>query len=341
MVGGIASLIASLKIAKYLKKFHSYPFTLFITLLEIASLLLFAYFKNPYSLAFFFVTHLVLQSLLYVCLNLFVESFSQYARIGSIRGMFLTIFNLGILVSPLIGGRILASYSFEAVYLVATLTLIPFILLSKHYLSHIKEPAYKNVDMLSALKKVRANKGLKGVLIAALITECFYAVMVIYSPLYLQSIGIPLTTYLSSIMPFVLIPLVLLPYELGFLADTKLGEKEILIGGLLLLALTVFLCVIIKTTNPLVWVAVLLTSRIGAACVETMSFTYYFKKIDKEDASLTALFSNTRAVASILVGFIGLAVSPLLTHYPELMFIILGCAILWCISYVTPIKDTL
>jgi hypothetical protein len=72
-----------------------------------------------------------------------------------------------------------------------------------------------------------------------------------------------------------------------------------------------------------------------------MAFTYYFKKINKEDASLTALFSNTRPMASILVGGIGALVAPIMVVRPEIMFIILGCGILWCISYVLPIEDTL
>ena len=83
-----------------------------------------------------------------------------------------------------------------------------------------------------------------------------------------------------------------------------------------------------------------LHSRIGAAAVETMAFTYYFKKVNAEDASLTALFTNTRASATIIVGALGVVMAPLLHNRPQLIFIILGCAILWSISYVLPIKDT-
>jgi MFS family permease len=184
------------------------------------------------------------------------------------------------------------------------------------------------------------DKNLRGVLIAAFTVECFYAVMVIYSPMYLQTLGISLSIYMISILPFALLPLVVLPYELGFLADTRFGEKELLVGGLLILTVTTFLCVILTSSNPLVWTMLFVVSRIGSACVETMAFTYYFKKINKEDASLTALFSNTRPAAAVVVGAVGVLVSPLMVVRPELMFIILGCAILWCISYVLPIKDT-
>ena len=172
------------------------------------------------------------------------------------------------------------------------------------------------------------------------IVQCFYSVMVIYSPIYLATIGIPLTVYLSFILPLTLIPLVLLPYELGLLADTRFGEKELLLIGLLILAVTTFLCVIVTTPDPRVWVLIFLISRVGAACVETMAFTYYFKKVGPEDASLTALFSNAFSIATVLVGGVGIAIAPFLVVRPQLMFVILGCAILWSITYVLPMRDT-
>jgi MFS family permease len=323
-----------------MKKFHTYQFTAGLVISEIISVVAFGYTSNPYFLTIFFVSHCVLQILLYICLNMFVESFSKHAETGSVRGLFLALLNIGILISPVIGGTILSHYSFFALYFIAALMLIPFLFLLNHYLSHIKEPAYHTVDTFGALKIAWRNRSLKAVLIAAFIMECFYSTMIIYSPIYLESIGISLSVYLAVILPFALLPLVLLPYELGFLADTRFGEKEILIGGLLLLAFTVFLFVIVTSSNPVVWIIILVLSRIGAACVETMAFTYYYKKISPRDASLTALFSNTRAVSTIVVGSLGVVISPFLYNKPQLIFAILGCAILWSVSYVLPMKDT-
>ena len=164
--------------------------------------------------------------------------------------------------------------------------------------------------------------------------------MIIYSPLYLATIGINLTVYLTVIIPFALIPLVVLPYELGYLADKKYGEKELLIAGLLILAVTTFLVVIVRSPNVAVWIVILLSSRIGAACVETMAFAYYFKKVGPEDASLTALFTNTLSFATISVGALGILIAPFLVERPQLIFIILGCAILWSVWYVAPMRDT-
>lgn len=340
MIGSISALIASIHVAKYIKRFHTYQFTVGLAALEILSVIAFGYTSRLYLLALFFVIHFILQTLLYVCLNIFIESFSKHAQTGSVRGLFLTLLNAGILVSPVIGGTVLSHYTFTMLYLVSALTLVPFIFLLRQYFMHISEPAYHSVDLFEALKSAWRKRSLRTALVAALTIQCFYAVIVIYSPIYLQFIGVSLSTYMAVILPFALLPLVLLPYELGYLADTRFGEKEMLIGGLSILAFTVFLCVIVTSPNPLVWIAIFVLSRIGAACVETMAFTYYFKKIGPEDAALTALFSNTQAAATILVGGIGILISPLLNQRPQLIFIVLGCAILWCISYVLPMRDT-
>jgi MFS family permease len=144
---------------------------------------------------------------------------------------------------------------------------------------------------------------------------------------------------MTYILPVALIPLVALPYELGFLADSKHGEKNILITGLLIMTITTFLCVIITSSNPLIWAMLLFTSRVGTSLAETMAHTYFFKRVGPEETSLTALFMNLRGVAIIVVGSVGFVIAPLLTTRPQLMFIILGCVILWGISNVLTMKE--
>ncbi|MEZ0209223.1 MAG: MFS transporter [Candidatus Paceibacterota bacterium] len=340
MLGSIVALLGSMHVAKYIRRFHTYGFTMGLVIAEIVITIAFGVTKSVYLLAPFFITHFLLQTLLYICLNVFIESFSKHAETGSIRGLFLVLLNIGILISPMVAGAILSIASFSALYIVASCMLIPFLFLVRIYLYHIEEPAYESVDMLQAFRVAWRNKNIRAALIAEFMVQCFYAVMIIYSPIYLATIGISLTVYLTLILPFALIPLVVLPYELGYLADTKYGEKELMIGGLLILAVTTFLCVIITSSNPAVWIVVLIGSRIGAACVETMAFAYYFKKVGPEDASLTAVFSNTLSFATIIVGALGILIGPFLVERPQLMFLILGCAVLWSISYVLPMKDT-
>jgi MFS family permease len=340
VAASLLALIASLSVSRSIKKFHTYQFTFCIGLTEILVVLLFGYTENQYLLPLLFVIHFVLQILLFICLNVFIESFSAHAKIGSIRGLFLAILNLGILISPLIAGTILSLTSFSTLYTIAAIILVPYLFFLHHYLHHVKEPAYHSVDVFKAASKALRDKNLRAAVIAEFVVQSFYAVMIIYSPLYLTALGISLTHYLSIILPLALLPLVILPYELGLLADRKFGEKEMLIIGMLILVVTVFLCVLITTPDLRVWTLVLLASRIGASLVETMAFSYYFKKVDVHDPSLTALFVNMHGLGTLTVSAVGVLVAPFLGERPQLMFVILGCAILWSISYVLPMKDT-
>ncbi len=340
VIASLFTLLASIHVTKYIKYFHTYNFTMGLVISEIIITLAFALTHNPILIGLFFMVHFCLQTLLYICINVFVETFSKNTETGSVRGIFLVLLNLGILISPIIGGIVLSLSSFTALYVVATATLIPFMFFLHRYLHHAKEPAYHSIDMLSAFTKAWRNKDLRGAMVAQLAIECFYAVMVIYSPIYLASLGIPLVVYLTIILPFALLPFILLPYELGWIADTKLGEKELMILGLIIVSISLFLMVIVTSPNIFIWIALLVFSRIGAACVETMTNTYYFKKIQAEDTSLTALFSNLRSVAIIMVGTLGFFISPFLVVYPQIIFIILGCAVLASILYIIPIRDT-
>jgi MFS family permease len=340
VIGSILALIASLSISKSIKQFHRYEFTFVIALAELFVVALFGHSENHYLLPIFFIIHFILQILLFISLNVFIESFSAHAKIGSIRGLFLAILNLGIFVSPLIGGVILSVFSFSMLYTISALTLVPYLYFLHTYLHHIKEPAYHTVNVFKAATQAFKNKNIRAAIIAELVVQSFYAVMIIYSPLYLTALGIPLTTYLTIILPIALVPLVILPYELGMLADKKYGEKEMLIIGLLILTLTTFITVILTTKDIRVWTLLFVASRIGASFVETMAFSYYFKKVDIRDPSLTALFINMHGMGTLLVSLVGVIVAPFLGERPQLMFIILGCAILWSISYVLPMKNT-
>jgi MFS family permease len=340
LVGSALALIASIGIAKSIKRVHTYEFTFGVAIAEIIVITLFGRTNNFHLLPVFFVIHFVLQTLLYICLNIFIESFSKHAQIGSIRGLFLAILNLGILVSPIIGGMILAASSFATLYTVAALTLVPFLFCLHTFLHHIPDPAYHEINLFEAARKAFKNKNLTAAIVAEFVVQAFYATMIIYSPIYLRTLGIPLTAYMTIIIPIALLPLVILPYELGLLADRKFGEKEMLIIGLLVLTVSTFLCVITTTGNILAWTLIFLVSRIGASFVETMAFSYYFKKIEKEDSSLTALFVNMNGLATLTTAGVGVLVSPFLVNHPQLIFIVLGCGILFSISYVLPMKDT-
>ncbi len=338
--GSLITLLVSLHLAKYIRRFHTYNFTQTVVIAEIFATLALAITHNPFFIALFFIAHFVLTALLYTTLNTFVESFSPHHEVGMIRGIFLTVLNLGILISPFFGGEILARSGYETLYIVAACVLIPFIFFLHRFMHQIPDPHYTKIEIFEAFNRARKDRDLGPVLLALFILECFYGVMVIYSPLYLGALGISLPIYLTSIIPVALLPLVILPYELGILADTKLGEKELLITGLLLMATMCMIAALVTSSNIFVWIVILTLSRVGAALVETMAFSYYFKKISSKDIGLISVFTNIRSVAVITVPLVGIIISPLVVTYPGLMFVLLSIMLLYAALRTVPLHDT-
>jgi MFS family permease len=332
--------MVSLHVTRYIKKFHTYRFTQAIVFAAFLVTIAFALTDSPFWLAVFFVAHFTLTVLMYVSINTIVESFTPHDETGMTRGIFLTLLNLGILVSPFFGGAILARSGYASLYIVAAFILVPLMILLHSYMRHVPDPHYTKIELVEAFRRGWADKNIKAVLIATFLLESFYAVMVIYSPLYLGGLGIPLTVYLTAILPVALLPLVVFPYELGILADTKLGEKELMIAGLLIMSGMSMIAAVTTSSSFIVWIIILTLGRVGAACVETMVFSYYFKKVNAADISLISLFSNMRTLATIAVPLIGAFVSPLFVIYPALMFVLISIMLLYGAFKVLPLHDT-
>ena len=252
-ISSFFTILVSLRIAKYIRRYHTYKFTQGIVIAEIFITLAFALTHNPFLIALLFITRFILTVLIYISLNTFVEAFSPYSEVGKIRGVFLTILNLGILISPFFSGEILALSGYSALYIIAALFLIPFSFFLHKYTDQIPDPKYERIEVIDAFNYARKDKNLNPVLFALFLLECFYGVMVIYSPIYFVSIGISLPVYLTAILPIALIPLVVLPYELGVLADTKIGEKELLITGLLLMSVMMMVMALVTSSSIFVW----------------------------------------------------------------------------------------
>ncbi len=110
-----------------------------------------------------------------------------------------------------------------------------------------------------------------------------------------------------------LIPFVILQYPVGFLADKKMGEKEMLIFSIIFMAISSGVIYFISSSNIWIWAAVLLATRIGASMLEVLRDSYFYKKIDGHDIDLINFFRTSMPVGYILATGISF---PLLLFFP-------------------------
>ncbi|MBD3359492.1 MAG: MFS transporter, partial [Candidatus Buchananbacteria bacterium] len=168
--------------------------------------------------------------------------------------------------------------------------------------------------------------------------QFFYAVMVIYTPIYLnQTIGLP-WDQLGIIFTVMLIPFILIEYPAGYLADKYWGEKELLTIGLFIIIISLILIFLVETKSIIIWALLLFLTRIGASLLEIMSDTYFFKKINHNDIALINSYRSTRPLAYIFAPFIfGLILYIFPVHY---VFLFLAAIVSTGLYFSLTLKDT-
>jgi len=245
------------------------------------------------------VIYLILSSIQWVMLDIIVESFSTDKMSGRIRGLHLTIFNLGFLFGPFVSTYIVEKSGFNGVFLSALVLncfVFVFALMGFRGINHKFEQRLKVSQMIS---KVFKKKDILRIYYISFVLEFFYALMVIYTPIYLRDLGYTWES-IGLIFTIMLAPFVLVQYPMGILADKRTGEKEFLVFAIVIMAISTVSIYFISTGSVLIWASILFTTRIGAALVEILRDSYFFKRVDAYDVDIINFFRTSLPMAYII-----------------------------------------
>ncbi|MEX0910236.1 MAG: MFS transporter [Candidatus Paceibacterota bacterium] len=285
--------------------------------------------------------------LLKYVLDLYLESLSDDADTGGIRGTILTAINFGWISSPLFIGLILgANNNYPLAYLASSVAVIPFFLIALLTFKPLTQTETKNILPQSIKQtfkgiwqaKTGSEKDLHNVLAVDFVINFFYVFAFIYLPIYLnQHIGLPWSS-IGVIFTIMLLPFIFLQYPLGRLADKKLGEKEIMTTGLIVLALATMAISLLDSQNIALWAIILLLGRAGLAAAEISKESYLFKHITSNDRNILSLSRMMFPISYI----IGPTIATGLLYFIDLkyIFIFVGLVILYGVRYSLTIVDT-
>ena len=162
--------------------------------------------------------------------------------------------------------------------------------------------------------------------------------MVLYIPIYLnQNIGLEWSA-ISLIFTVMLLPFVIFGLPAGKIADKWLGEKEIIITGIILMFITTGMIFFVNSNSIVLWALLLFIGRTGAAIFEAMQEAYFFKHVTGDDLDLINLFRDLRPMAWL----IGTGISVIILHfYPvQYIFIFLALILFFSLWPAITIKDT-
>lgn len=294
---------------------------------------------NPVLQLISFTLFLFINFLVIFEMDVFLDHFSDDSKTGQIRGLFFTLINLTWAVSPLIAGFIIGAQSMLTVYAVGITSVLASLLIVLLFLRKTifeKRPIH---NMKQSYFAAWQNSDLRNIFSLSTMLHIGYVVSMIYLPLYLYTtigfswIEIGLLILIANI------PFLVLGYPIGYLADTYLGEQELLITGLIIAALGTIGFSLITAPHFIAWAIVFLISRIGMSMIETTTESFLFKNIEHDDTETLSIQRNAIPVGYLVGPLIGFMVS-LFTESYEPIFIILAGLFICAIYPASQLNDT-
>jgi len=342
-IGALLSVILMSQISKLIKAYGNIKVLVSSAALAIFVLILLALAKSVTVIISTFIIYYCLGFFIRYTLDVYLENISDDKNTGLIRGFYLTFLNTAWLISPFLASRLVVNGDFWKIYVVAAMSLLPLIAIASVFLYEQKDLKYDGQSIFPQLRRLwrgenQTDRCIRRILAVDFLLCLFYAVMVIYMPLYLhEHLGLPWNE-LGLVFTIMLVPFVILELPLGRIADRWMGEKEILMGGLVITGLSTSVLAFIPSASWLVWAGLLFITRVGAAGIEVMKEAYLFKKIDGSDTSLISL-SRIIVPFSYLVG--PLFVSLILLFFDfNYVFFFLGLLVLSGLFFTAKLKDT-
>lgn len=337
-LGSLFTIATLSFIPRILRRFGNYASTLFFALIEIILLLVLPFFSDPILVALVFIAHVNMIAMLFFNFDVFTESNSKDETTGKTRGVFLTTMNFATVLGPLLAGLFVSDSEFSKVYSLSAIFMLPVLLVVATHFKKFQDPPYREFRFGEATRKIWKNKDIHAIFVVNFLLQLFYSWMIIYAPVYLNTRMGFSWGEIGTIFGIMLLPFVLFELPLGEIADKRLGEKEILVAGFFVMALSTFSLSFIETGTIVIWVILLFFTRVGAAAVEIMSETYFFKKIDASDANTLSFFRHTRPLAFVAGPIVA---SVFLSFFDiKYLFLILGLLMLCGIRYALLIEDT-
>ncbi len=340
-IGSIGSLLFFMILPSILKRLGNFVTTILLMVISIFTLAMTGVGVSSILVITGIVLYLVINPLIYLNLDIFSETLigKNEGQTGHVRGLTLSLMSLAALLAPLTISYVVgAGDNLSQLYFIAIGVGAVFSVVVISKFKHFVDPLYHRIKLRPLLRQCFHNRAIKLVLSTHFLLQIFFTWTVIYFPLYLASeINLPWST-IGGIIAAGLLAYVVCEYPIGIIADNYYGEKEMMAFGFLILALAVAAISFMTTTEMVPWMALMFISRVGASLVEVTTESYFFKKVDGDDANLMSVFRLTRplsVLAGSLLGSLCLAIMPF-----NLAFLVLACVMVIGLFITLGIEDT-
>lgn len=327
-----------LNISRILERIGIYKFVIYSIGVEFLAVSGMIASSLHFLVGMYFLMHTVNISLLLFGMDVFVQDFAKdSSKTGSIRGTYLTITNITIMISPAIVALLLIHNVYGYVYFLSSVLLIPMYYIMTRF-KNVKIDPVKRILAKDTLIAYIKDKDLYNIFISQFLLQFFYAFMVVYTPIYMNKyIGFSWPE-IGSIFTIMLIAFIIFELPVGELADDKYGEKEFLTIGFIITGLSTLFLSFLTVRSFWMWAAALFITRIGASFIEISTDTYFFKKVGGDRSDIISFYRITRPL-SFIAG--PLLATILLQFIPfQYTFIVIGSIMIIGAHYSLALTDT-
>lgn len=338
-VGAFMSLIYLTNLPRILNKFGLFETLRTASAVYILMIIGMLVINNDALLQLSYIGYYVAGAALFLTVDVLVEHYSKTETTGNTRGLYLAIYNFAFMIAPFVAGLIVDESSFKAVYLLSGISIVIMNYFFVYEFQKLKVfPKHSKSDFFGNIMALIKNKNLFHVYHVNFLLNFFFALMIIYMPIFLyQNIGFGWQE-IGLMFAIMHIPYILLEIPLGNLADKLLGEKEIMAAGLIVIGFSTIFLGFINNSSFWVWALVLSVTRIGASMIQVTTESYFFKKIKRDDTDMISVFRNTTYLSMLVAPVLATAILSFAT-YREL-FIILGIIMMFGLISNHKIEDT-
>ena len=337
-VSSLLALILLSKSSSILKYFGNKRLTMRLLIVNMLALTGMITSQNPYVIGASFIAFMSTNSLIYLCLDIFIEHYSDKEKVGRNRGIFLTVVSVSWMISPLITSFLMTREGgYNAIYILALIAAAIMTIGLLFSIKTFKDSVYKKTPFLETYKFLKTNPHMMAITIINFLLQFFYAWMVVYTPIYLHNhIGLD-WGQIGIIFTAMLAPFVIFSLPVGILIDKyHVKKRTLLYVGFIVMIISTFAISIITTKNIYLWAAILFLTRTGASIIETTSEIYFFTHTGEEDAYLLGVFRDMSPVAYIIAPIIATAIFIDLPF--QYLFAILGIILLAGFYYIPKLK---
>lgn len=322
-----------------LRRFGNYRVLRAVLWANLAAILVLAWAPSAWAAGVAFVLAFTAGIIANFLIDIFVEAASRNADTGKLRGWYLTAMNVAFLGGPFVASLILSDHQFHRVFLFGAAILLGAIVFLNRRFAEFDDPCYTPSGFRRGVARIWTTPDLRRAFAGFLTLQGFYAWMIIYAPLHLtQAMGFEVHE-VAAMIAIALVPFIVLQEWLGKLADCCTGEKEFLTAGLSIMGLATLALAAIDSRSFAVWAAALFLTRIGAAMVEAMCYSYIFRKVGAAESNIMEAFHSVRPAATIAAPILAAPVFLLGGGIPGL-FVLLAFTCLAAALYIRPLRDS-